>query len=254
METYPSLKSIALTCFILFMSTAFIGFELYEEIICYQDLLQQNNDKLRIAWKTFGIIGVSLSALSLLDSLLLGLLWTVCKRFCSTQQPRKKMEKKEYKLVAAESDEDDLKSNSRRYKRQPKGCGVGCNDSTRNDFMGSLTIWFQDIPLLIMYIIAFYNNSETSESSEVTDSTNSITILPRQQSHFLLSVILAMVWRFLLTIIRHVKRWSASDKRDVIYPPGTHIGKCYCKIVCSMLVSLVAVIGLTIANLFIHKL
>ncbi len=189
METYPSFKNIVLKALIFFISTVFIAFEIYEEIISYKDqhFLHENND-MRTAWEIFGTIGFFLSVLQLLVSFV-GLLLAVCKWCCCTRKQHN-----EYELVAV--DEGGLAKSDRRHsRRQPENCLMGWNDSTRNDFMGSLIIWFQDIPFLIIYVIGLYSNSKTSESSDFYKSTDlSTSTIPQRQYFFLLPFVLFWPW------------------------------------------------------------
>lgn len=237
-KIYPSITTIILKMFIFLISTIFISFEVYEEITCYQDPYFLS-DKLKIAWMTFGIFGLILSAVSTIDSFL-GLLQAIYKRCCRARQPREYQNEEELEFFLENGDRIP-KGKLRHYNRQPNSCALGWNDATRSDLLGYLIFWFQDVPLLIIYNIGLW----TSESID-------LHIIRSQHLLFFIFAAVAMGWRMSLFLMRLFRRnCCVNGKEDVIYPPGTCAANCCLVSLCSMILNLFIWMVLIIITLLV---
>ena len=214
-------------------------------------LLGQSDHWLR-AWFLFASIGTILTTISVLHDLtvLLHSMYQSCKKHCCKSCCKlPSRSSKEYELNSMESNQktkNTAADNEKGGKKDDedddsvvddpfKSCyRCGCNVATRNETLGIITLWFQDVPMLTFAVL--YAFSQTScKTPEVRD----VTPVLRDIGISAIAACLAALWRTVRSFIRlysSVGVRMKSDKKcikkclpkkgDVVYPPDTRAQFC----------------------------
>ena len=230
-------------------------------------LLGQNDHWLR-AWFLFASIGTILTTISALHDLtvLLHSMYQSCKKHCCKsccKLPSRSSkdidnidsvyiiygEDLEYELNSTESNQktkNTAADNEKGGKKDDedddsvvddpfKSCyRCGCNVVTRNETLGIISLWFQDVPMLTIAVLYAF-----SQSSCKTPEVRDVTPVLRNIGISAIAACLAALWRTVRSFIRlysSVGVRMKSDKkcikkclpkkRDVVYPPDTRAQFC----------------------------
>lgn len=238
---------VILQTLIFLVSTGLAVFDTYtdwEVVLNFREvgfnnpLLPPNVHWLR-AWFLFASIGTFLTAISIFQDSL-GLLYTTyqsCKkRCCKSSSSRKSLKNPMKELTAELGNEKEPKKEDDDDIDDPCKCCYlcGCNVATRNETLGAVTLWFQDVPMLTIGVLYAFSQStcKVPDARDVTPVLQDIGISA-------LAATLAAIWRLSRSFIRlytsvgtRFKNNNSCIKKclpkkgEVVYPPDTRAQFC----------------------------
>ncbi len=166
----------------------------------FSNPLLPRNDAWLTAWLTFAGIGTCLTVVSILHEFI-----SLVHTYCCT----------------SEADKD----------KDPFSCCFtrGWNAATRNETLGALTLWFQELPMLVIGVLFVYTqfNCKSPQLKNVSADFLEVGIS-------LTVAYAAIIWRFMRSIIRMCIRNSVEKEdvemkeKTVIYPDKTCASN-YCR-------------------------
>lgn len=193
----------------------------FREVGFNNPLLPPNVHWLR-AWFLFASIGTILTVASIFQDGI-GLLYTTyqsCKRHCMRDFTSEESNKEKDAKKDSDDDIDD-----------PCICcyRCGCNVATRNETLGAVTLWFQDVPMLTIAVLYAFSQS----TCKVPD-TRDVTPVLRDIGISALAATLAATWRLARSFVRlytsigtriEGKKGCITKclpkKGEAVYPPGS---------------------------------